>query len=65
MILSEKIPTVRLNLIDEMMQNKYINNLFGTINLAMAIIYILYLRCQGAFLDDKHISYKYMTIMNH
>ena len=47
------------------MQNKLTNTLFGSINIAMATVYILYEQCQGAFLGDNPFSFKCMTIMNH
>ena len=46
------------------MQNIITNNLFGSINLAMAIIYILYKQYYGAFLGDKPIFLKCMTMIN-
>ena len=63
MILSEKKSTSSLNLIDRIMQNKLTNTLFGSINIAMATVYMLYIQCQGAFPGDK--PFKCMTIMNH
>ena len=65
MILSETKLTSRLNLIDRIMQNKLTNTLFGSINIAMATVYMLYIQCQGAFLGDKPFSFKCIIIMNY
>ena len=47
------------------MQNRLNNTLFGSINIAMATVYMIYYQCQGAFLGDKPFSFKCMYIMNH
>ena len=42
MILPETNSTSRLNLIDRILQNKFTNTLLGSINKAMATVYMLY-----------------------
>ena len=56
---------VRLNLIDRIMLNKLTSDLFGSIKLTIAAIYMLYYQCHGAFLGDKPISFKCIAIMNN